>query len=115
MDNFAFTLRTNKLLDLGFMGYRFTWCRGDPFCGGIAICLDRACATSRWSSMFPLAKVRHLPFYTLDHAPLLVDATHRSMPVFRHGILRFEQWWLEERDFCIYIRHIWTQNVVNQG
>lgn len=40
MHNFQITLRQNRLLNLGFIGYPFTWKWGDLLVGGIRERLD---------------------------------------------------------------------------
>lgn len=45
MDNFSNTLHTNGLVNLGFLGFPFTWHNDDPNHEAIVECLDRFCAT----------------------------------------------------------------------
>lgn len=66
-----------------------------------------------WSSMFPHAKVCHLPFYVSDHVLLLVDVVPWSSPISKGRIFRFEQWWPEEHDFHLFVHYLWTYYVVS--
>lgn len=60
------------LIDLGFMGNRFTWNNGREGDAYVQQRLDRACATLEWRELFPQARVCHLKASYSDHIPILL-------------------------------------------
>lgn len=58
------------LIDLGFVGSKFTWSNKYT-----KIRLDRAFATSSWSDIFPQTRVKVLPPSAFDHAPLVLQVS----------------------------------------
>lgn len=61
------------LIDLGFSGPQFTWCRGvssDTFMGAR---IERAICNIKWSLMHPHVTIQHIPRSSSDHYPILVD------------------------------------------
>ncbi|XP_019160908.1 PREDICTED: uncharacterized protein LOC109157460 [Ipomoea nil] len=60
------------LIDLGFEGSQFTWCRGLSSTSFKESRLDRALCNLDWRMRFPDASVLHLPIVSSDHAPLLI-------------------------------------------
>ena len=59
-------------MDLGFMGFPFTWHK--HFADyTIWEQLDRALATIEWFSMFPGIKVQHLDTIVSDHKPIWIN------------------------------------------
>ena len=59
-------------MDLGFVGFPFTWHKHFADCT-IWERLVRVMATNEWFSMFPGTKVQHLDTTTSDHKPLLIN------------------------------------------
>lgn len=53
MYNFNRVIQQLGLLDLGFVGYPFTWRRGNGNKGGVKERLDRALSSSSWMTCFP--------------------------------------------------------------
>ncbi|KAJ4828333.1 hypothetical protein Tsubulata_051413 [Turnera subulata] len=64
-----------NLLDLGFVGCRFTWCSGDK-----RTRLDRFFCNSEWRREFPEATVIHLPRVGSDHCPILLKYSAAPPP-----------------------------------
>lgn len=87
------------LKDLGFIGPRFTWLY-QKF-DGTQICerLDRALATSDWSSKFPTAKLYHLSSSAFDHCPLALHFVRKQKKHKYHKPFKFESMWLKN-DKC---------------
>lgn len=71
MENFRNALRNCPLIDMGFIGHKFTWETTRE--GGIEVRLDRAVANQKWLDLFPNFKVVHLNATSSDHLPVLVD------------------------------------------
>ena len=59
------------LMDLGFVGDKFTW-RGKRVGGLVLERLDRAVADNAWFSLFPSTKVQHLCTHSSDHKAILI-------------------------------------------
>lgn len=79
------------LIDLGFIGTKFTWSNRH-----IKIRLDRAIATNSWSDNFPQSRVHVLPPSISDHFPLLLQASFGPIALVNkfHRYL-FESFWLQ--------------------
>ncbi|KAL4293818.1 hypothetical protein AHAS_Ahas18G0166100 [Arachis hypogaea] len=59
-----------RLLDLGFMGWPFTWKRGN-----LVERLDRGLSNLNWQITFLEAVVKHLPNLNSDHSPICLQHT----------------------------------------
>jgi hypothetical protein len=91
--------------DLGFEGRSWTFEKkvaGGSFC---RVRLDRAFATSEWSSRFPLATVKNLTAQASYHAPILLtwrqQAGHNHRSAKRR--FRYEVMWEDHESF-----HLWS-------
>lgn len=80
MHQFKNALNINDLHDLGFIGNKFTWRRGQNEQSGIFEKFDRAYCSSTRMDLFPNACVWHLPFLSSDHCLILLDL----MPLISH-------------------------------
>lgn len=60
------------LCDLGYTGLDWTFERKVQNGATCRVRLDRALATTDWSSLFPLASIRHLHAVKSDHSPILL-------------------------------------------
>lgn len=60
------------LMDLGFVGSKFTWFKN--FTSGISVWerLDRAVGTTYWFEKYPATKVKVLECGSSDHKPLII-------------------------------------------
>ena len=72
MDAFRFCLDSCGLVNLGYRGNMFTWCRGNHPSSMIRERLDRFVACSNWLNLFPSFDIRHFSIYKLDHASILL-------------------------------------------
>ncbi|XP_073051225.1 uncharacterized protein [Primulina eburnea] len=98
------------LVDLGYIGSRFTWVRGlstNTFKGAR---LDRGVCTIEWRQLFPDATVTHLPIIQSDHAPLLLKLNGQQKTKC-HGPFRFQAAWLTHKDFHEVIEKEWQMNL----
>jgi endonuclease/exonuclease/phosphatase family metal-dependent hydrolase len=91
------------LYDLDFAGCRWKFEKkvaGGTYC---KVRLDRALATPEWSSLFPIATVRHMAAVASDHGPILLqwrqgDGGRRK----RRGkkLFMYETMWESHEDFA---------------
>ncbi|XP_068344245.1 uncharacterized protein [Pyrus communis] len=89
MRNFCDFSVGNKLLDLGFMGYPFTW-RNRKDEGPIQQRLDHGLATSGWVDVYLEAKIMHEVLEGSDHA-MLILATKPSTLIRKRRFIYDEQ------------------------
>lgn len=61
-----------RLLDLGYIGYLFTWNNRSIGTDNIQERLDEVLINLIWRVIYPQATVRHLPAYKSDHKPILL-------------------------------------------
>ncbi|KAK1362338.1 hypothetical protein POM88_046812 [Heracleum sosnowskyi] len=61
------------LIDMGFLGPRFTWTKGGT--SQLQGRLGHALCNNHWRSMYSEATVTHLPRTTLDHRLLLIQVS----------------------------------------
>lgn len=68
--------------------------------------LDRCLANAEWCGKYPNTVVYHLPILYSDNAPIL--AMSDSNPVTRKRGFKFENWWLQEKDFLDVCKNSWS-------
>ena len=71
MREFRDALDECGLMDLGYMGDKFTW-RGKRAGGLVLERLDKAVADNGWFSLFPNTKVQRLHTHSFDHKAILI-------------------------------------------
>lgn len=70
---FQSRVATGELIDMGFIGAKYTWSHGNsPEVRKMAR-PDRALCCADWRRMYPMATVRHLSHSHSDHCPMLVE------------------------------------------
>ncbi|XP_065617683.1 uncharacterized protein LOC136064428 [Quercus suber] len=62
-----------NMIDLGFVGLKYTWINKRPIADLILERIDRYFANPGWHIMYPKAVVTHLPRTFYDHHPVLVE------------------------------------------
>ncbi|KAA3463879.1 reverse transcriptase [Gossypium australe] len=109
MKAFRETSEECQLTDIGFSGVWFTWERGNLPETNIRERFDRGVANKKWSKLFPLGILQHLPYSTSDHCPLLL--TIKKSPLFKENRkFHFEACWTMEEDIEMVIRDSWEAN-----
>ena len=72
MEDFQVALENCELIDLGFIGHKFTWKNRWPGSAHTKQRLDRATTNRGWTERFPASSVSHLLTHASDHIPILL-------------------------------------------
>ncbi|OMP05267.1 reverse transcriptase [Corchorus capsularis] len=94
------------MIDLGYIGAKFTWVNGNY--NGILIRqrIDRAWGNDSFNLLFPDAKVFHLPRTSSDHNPILLELMPSAAgPI--NKPFRFEWCWFRHPDFKEFVHSLW--------
>ncbi|XP_031119046.1 uncharacterized protein LOC116022462 [Ipomoea triloba] len=97
------------LIDMGFVGTKFTWMRGIDSSTFKGARLDRALSNANWKTRFPQAIVEHLPMINSDHSPLLVSC-NPTPEVSGTRPFRFNLAWSTHEDFMNFVRRSWADD-----
>lgn len=106
-------LMTVNLIDMGFVGDKFTWTNrrgGNKF---IQERLDRCFCFLEWRTRFPDVLVEHLEYEESDHCPMMLNI-EKGAKGERHrqdkglGRVHFEEFWTYQEDFHEVISRNWT-------
>lgn len=73
--DFKSCVDTNSLLDLRYVGLKFTWTNKKTLEG-----IDRGICNMVWRNLFPEACVFHLPRTKSDHCPLKISLQSTYVP-----------------------------------
>ena len=73
LDNFRQALDECALMDLGFVGPKFTWNNGRAGEDHVRERIDRGICNKEWRDLFPMVRVHHLTSSVSDHRPLLLE------------------------------------------
>lgn len=95
------------MIDLGFVGARFTWSHGTSEEGRRSAWLDRAMGEDKWRRLFPTAKVIHLQHAHSDHCPLLLELDEDHSSRLGERPFYFEAAWLMEAGFHDMLKKEW--------
>nr|XP_023928295.1 uncharacterized protein LOC112039646 [Quercus suber] len=109
MDDFRKVLDDCSLVDLGFVGYPYTWNNKRLGLENTKERLDRMVANTGWKEKFQESLVTHLFSHASDHRPVPLNAqtTLRSRGRSTRAF-RFEEAWLTQDDCETVIRDAWS-------
>ena len=110
MDGFREALEKCSLVDLGFLGYPFTWNNKRPGLANTRQRLDRATANAEWKEKFPESTVHHLHSHASDHLPILLQT--KSITKYNTRSTRgfkFEEAWLLWEDCEAAVQEAWNK------
>ena len=96
---FSDWISDNRLLDMGFIGQKFTWMTRRGLCEDIWERLDRALDSTEWRSLYAEGFVRHLPRTSSDHCPIMLSLHSTHVPRNSFKPFRFEVMWMKHKDF----------------
>ena len=113
MDDFREALEMNKLRDLGYKGYQYTWNNKRLGEANTREQLDQVVANGEWRGKFPLTIVTHLSLHTSDHAPIILQTkSHMDRIKISGGrSFKFEESWLLWEDCEGVIKEAWEKNI----
>ncbi|KAF4367779.1 hypothetical protein G4B88_011080 [Cannabis sativa] len=107
--DFRRAVQRSGLIDLGYNGVKFTWCRrGSNSTSSPSLKrarLDRALASVDWRLAWPNAIVSHLTATSSDHNPIILDTCggrHCSKPQFKYELM----WERDPRVFWV-VKNAW--------
>ncbi|GAA0165970.1 hypothetical protein LIER_40096 [Lithospermum erythrorhizon] len=72
MENFCQVVNDCRMFDLGYSGFKFTWCNNFITPNSTRARLDRCLVSNDWMDRLPQAAVKHFSTNTSDHLPLLL-------------------------------------------
>lgn len=102
--SFISFMSDSHLLDLGAIGSKFTWKRGN-----LLVRLDRALCNQSWVTAHPNTTVMHLPRIHSDHRPLLITLDIDQQP--RPSHFRFLAAWTGHSDFKRLVSSAWDNSL----
>lgn len=97
------------LTDLGFIGSKYTWIRGNKDATFTGARLDRALCNTEWLSCFPQTSVTHLARIASDYAPILVNTNERA-PRTHATFFKFQAAWARHPDFNNCMQDMWSSD-----
>ena len=101
-----------QFVDMGFVGYEFTWSNNRGGDANIQERLDRFFANEVWKTKFSGSYVTHLPKRKSDHVPIIVSVNGgrnvraKSQKTKR---FRFEALWLREKESEEVVERAWIK------
>lgn len=106
---FAEWINELGLIDLGFVGSKYTWARGNYAHTRTSRRLDRALSNMEWRISYPEAAVFHQHRVFSDHAPILLRFNnYEGLPTNRP--FRFLAAWFEHPQFREFVKNKWNKN-----
>lgn len=95
------------MIELDFVGPRFTWSHGNSVETRRSARLDRALCDEGWRRRFPEAFVKHCAHGYSDHSPVLLQRQPHAVERMGDRPFRFQAAWLTHRQFMEFIKAQW--------
>ncbi|XP_030948868.1 uncharacterized protein LOC115972747 [Quercus lobata] len=95
-----------NMIDLGFLGPRFTWTNLREVDALIQERIDRVFVNPEWFSLFPEAKITHLTWCHSDHCPVLLETQPRSSTFLKRPF-KFQSFWVSDPSFPNVVTNAW--------
>jgi hypothetical protein len=107
--DFVDFVQSNALVDLVFVGNKFTWSNHRSGIANIRKRLDRGLANLGWVHLYPNSLINHLLASYTDHCPILLssDGSYRNLP----KPFRFEALWTREQSSHSVVAGAWLVEV----
>lgn len=106
LTGFTDTVHDCNLVDLGFVGEKYTWERSRGQHNWVQERLDRGLANQGWGDLFPEAIVQVLEVAESDHLPLFL-LLNRKIYVPRSQRFRFENVWVRKSECLNLVKQSW--------
>ena len=102
-------------VDLGFIGYPYTWNNRRLGVANTKERLDRAVANEAWKVKFPETTVTHIISHASDHLPLILqNQVAPKRQARRERGFKFEEAWLLWDDCTKVIQEAWDNSGVGE-
>ena len=98
-----------NMINMGFFGPRYTWTNKRDINNLILERIDRFFMNLNWCTLYPNAKVTHLPKCHSDHCPVLMEA-FPAQTVKLTRPFHFQSFWLTDMTFPKVVTKSWSQN-----
>jgi hypothetical protein len=95
----------NALIDLGFVGNKFTWRNHRMGRDNIREWLDRGLANHNWVNLFSNALINHFPTTQSDHCPILISTSGSYINIPKP--FRFEAFWTRDKSNHDVVANAW--------
>lgn len=109
IQGFNEALNDCELIDLGMVGYPFTWERGRGTEAWVEERLDRAMASPVWKHNFGNASVNNIATIHSDHSAIFLDVHGSLGNEVRCRNFRFENAWLSEEGCKQVVLQAWNE------
>lgn len=107
MGDFNNMIAATGLVDVGFVGNRFTWSNNKMILAYVAVRLDRALINPQWVMQFKDATLHILARHSSDHSPILLSAG--SSPAPKIIPFKFEEMWIQHLSFMKVVEDSWNR------
>ncbi|KAL5859327.1 hypothetical protein ACOSQ4_000623 [Xanthoceras sorbifolium] len=104
---FAEWIHKHKMVDMGYIGQKFTWVAKRGGGDNLWVRLDRALCSVDWRCNFAEGHIKHLPRVNSDHCPILLLPYSLHIPRSELKPFRFEAMWLTHTSFAPSVRNEW--------
>ncbi|XP_059444796.1 uncharacterized protein LOC132176566 [Corylus avellana] len=107
--DFVDFVHSNALVDLGFVGNKFTWSNHRLGRNNIRERIDRGLANQGWVHLYPNSLINHLLASNSDHCPILLSSagSYQNIP----KPFRFEAFWTRDRSSHGVVAEAWLTDV----
>lgn len=99
-------MNQNGLVELGFSGPKFTWSNKRYGKHHIRERIEIDVANTKWTVLFPDAKLLHMPIHSSNHAPLLLHIIGtKKVP----RPFKFEEFWVRDSTSFSVVVKAWDK------